>query len=262
MTAGQMSAIGIGWDVRGWQGSAQAVAVVGWQARTQQLHWLGVSPLFRLSSRVAPDLDALLRPALQDEVALMQVLACPHLALGIDAPLAFPRALGELLAGRGPECAVPQREIDNPYAYRDCERWLHQQYGKKPLSATFDRLGNNATLALSQNLDIVPVINKIDLPSARPDEVRTEIEDVIGIDAPFGWPDAFRAAVADWLTSTAKPASINQSEWLAQWYDDIESRASFGEQPIAVEVRASASATGTPHLLTLDDSYFEWCIEK
>lgn len=50
---------------------------------------------------------------------------------------------------RGVECAVPQREIDNPYAYRDCERWLHQQYGKKPLSATFDRLGNNATLALS-----------------------------------------------------------------------------------------------------------------
>ncbi|GAD21792.1 hypothetical protein QRD40_23600 [Comamonas sp. Y6] len=73
---------------------------------------------------------------------------------------------------------------------------------------------------------------------------------------------AGRAAVADWLTSTAKPASINQSEWLAQWYDDIESRASFGEQPIAVEVRASTSVTGTPQLLTLDDSYFEWCIEK
>ena len=28
---------------------------------------------------------------------------------------------------------MPQREIDNPYAYRDCERWLHEQYGKKPL---------------------------------------------------------------------------------------------------------------------------------
>ena len=27
---------------------------------------------------------------------------------------------------------MPQREIDNPYAYRDCERWLHQHYGKKP----------------------------------------------------------------------------------------------------------------------------------
>ena len=106
------------------------------------------SPLFRLSSRVAPDLDALLRPALQDEVALMQVLACPRLALGIDAPLAFPRALADLLAGWGSGFPVPQREIDNPYAYRDCERWLYQHYGKKPLSATFDRLGNNATLAL------------------------------------------------------------------------------------------------------------------
>ena len=73
---------------------------------------------------------------------------------------------------------------------------------------------------------------------------------------------AGRVAVADWLTSTAKPASIDQSQGLAQWYADIESRASFGEQPIAVEVRASASATGTPQLLTLDDSYFEWRIEK
>lgn len=70
MTAGQMSAIGIGWDVRGWQGSAQAVAVVGWQAESNRLHWLGVSPLFRLSSRVAPDLAALLRPALQNEATL------------------------------------------------------------------------------------------------------------------------------------------------------------------------------------------------
>lgn len=156
-----MDAIGIGWDVRGWQGNAQAVAVVGWQAREQRLHWLGISPPFRLSSRVAPDLDALLHPALQNEILLMQVLACPQLALGIDAPLSFPRALAELLAGRGGECTVPLREIDNPYAYRDCDRWLHRQYGKKPLSATFDRLGNNATLALSMlprlaDLQLVP----------------------------------------------------------------------------------------------------------
>ena len=38
-------------------------------------------------------------------------------------------------------------------------------------------------LALEHDLDVFPVINKIDLPSARPEEVRTEIEDVIGIDA-------------------------------------------------------------------------------
>ncbi len=40
----------------------------------------------------------------------------------------------------------------------------------------------NVYLALDQDLEIVPVINKIDLPSARPDEVKKEIEDIIGID--------------------------------------------------------------------------------
>ncbi|MBM7870214.1 GTP-binding protein LepA [Clostridium pascui] len=41
----------------------------------------------------------------------------------------------------------------------------------------------NCYLALDNNLEIVPVINKIDLPSARPDEIKKEIEDVIGLDA-------------------------------------------------------------------------------
>ena len=41
----------------------------------------------------------------------------------------------------------------------------------------------NVYMALDHDLEIVPVINKIDLPSARPDEVREEIEDVIGLDA-------------------------------------------------------------------------------
>lgn len=43
----------------------------------------------------------------------------------------------------------------------------------------------NVYLALDHNLDIVPVINKIDLPSAEPDRVCKEIEDVIGIDCGF-----------------------------------------------------------------------------
>lgn len=40
----------------------------------------------------------------------------------------------------------------------------------------------NVYLAIDQNLEIVPVINKIDLPSARPEEIKQEIEDVIGLD--------------------------------------------------------------------------------
>ncbi|MFZ2270918.1 MAG: translation elongation factor 4, partial [Trichococcus flocculiformis] len=41
----------------------------------------------------------------------------------------------------------------------------------------------NVYLALDNNLEIVPVINKIDLPAADPERVRAEVEDVIGIDA-------------------------------------------------------------------------------
>ena len=43
----------------------------------------------------------------------------------------------------------------------------------------------NVYLALENNLEILPVINKIDLPSARPDEVKAEIEEVIGLDASY-----------------------------------------------------------------------------
>ncbi len=41
----------------------------------------------------------------------------------------------------------------------------------------------NAYLAIDNNLEILPVINKIDLPSARPDEVKAEIEDIVGVPA-------------------------------------------------------------------------------
>lgn len=41
----------------------------------------------------------------------------------------------------------------------------------------------NVYLALDNNLEIIPVINKIDLPSADPNRVKSEIEDVIGLDA-------------------------------------------------------------------------------
>lgn len=41
----------------------------------------------------------------------------------------------------------------------------------------------NVYLAMDNDLEIIPVINKVDLPSARPDEIAAEIEDVLGIDA-------------------------------------------------------------------------------
>ena len=43
----------------------------------------------------------------------------------------------------------------------------------------------NVYMALDADLEIIPVINKIDLPSAQPEEVKAEIEDVIGLDASY-----------------------------------------------------------------------------
>ena len=41
----------------------------------------------------------------------------------------------------------------------------------------------NVYLAIEGNLEVLPVLNKVDLPSARPDEIKKQIEDIIGIEA-------------------------------------------------------------------------------
>ncbi len=48
----------------------------------------------------------------------------------------------------------------------------------------------NSYLAIDLNLELIPVLNKIDLPSAQPDRVKKELEDIIGINA----DDAFRVS--------------------------------------------------------------------
>src|SRR5690554_1407008 len=75
----------------------------------------------------------------------------------------------------------------------------------------------NVYLALDNDLEIIPVLNKIDLPSADPEKVRKEIEDVIGIDA----EDAILASAKDGIgideileriVSDIPPPEGNESE--------------------------------------------------
>ena len=144
----KFSLVAIGWDVRGWCSREQAVAVLAFDTPGGQPVWLGVSGPFQLTAGETLGLAALLKPLL-DTQQQAAVRAAESVVIGIDAPLAFPRPLVDLLAGEAwTACCPPAREITNPLAYRDCERWIHAQFHKKPLSATFDRIGNNATLAM------------------------------------------------------------------------------------------------------------------
>lgn len=83
----------------------------------------------------------------------------------------------------------------------------------------------NVYLALDNDLEIIPVINKVDLPSADPDRVKHEIEEVIGIDASeavltsaktgLGIEDVLEAIVA----KVSAPSGISDSPLKALVFD-------------------------------------------
>ena len=138
--------VAVGWDVRGWRSRQQATAVAR-LAAGGGLEWLGVSAPFGFSEGAVPGFLELVAPAVGEDAG-RRLLACRRLVVAIDAPLSFPAGLAALLNGTAHDCRVPAREIDNRLAYRECERRVYRQFAKKPLSPTFDKLGNNATLAM------------------------------------------------------------------------------------------------------------------
>ncbi|HEY7476146.1 MAG TPA: translation elongation factor 4 [Vicinamibacterales bacterium] len=87
----------------------------------------------------------------------------------------------------------------------------------------------NAYLAVENNLEIIPVINKIDLPGAQPDEVRRQIQDIIGLDASGailasakegrGVPDILEAIVTRLPPPTGDPDAPLKALIFDSWYD-------------------------------------------
>src|ERR1700753_3147487 len=87
----------------------------------------------------------------------------------------------------------------------------------------------NVYQAMDANLEIVPVLNKIDLPAAEPDRVRRQIEDVIGIDASdaipisaktgLGIEDVLEAVVTRLPAPKGDPAAPLKALLVDSWYD-------------------------------------------
>ena len=140
-----MKTIAIGWDVRGWRGTQQAVAVL--KINDGQLEW-NISDDFQFEPNVPLTLSSLLEPALGVDYQ-RYISDADKIIIGIDAPLAFSNEFIRLLNDDASEFIPTESQITNPLAFRRCEHWVKETYGKMPLSASFDKLGNGATLAIS-----------------------------------------------------------------------------------------------------------------
>lgn len=138
--------LAIGWDVGGWVGKKQAVAVARWANGRPE--WLGKPQGFRLNS-LGRDWSLIDLARVGWPEAPHDILNNQRVVLAIDAPLAFPTAFAELLAGAAtPTFDAGGPEMHNPFAYRVTDRNIFDTFKKKPLSASFDKLGNNATVAM------------------------------------------------------------------------------------------------------------------
>src|SRR5271165_4107451 len=87
----------------------------------------------------------------------------------------------------------------------------------------------NVYQAIDNNHEIVPVLNKIDLPAAEPERIRQQIEDVIGLDASnavlisaktgLGIPDVLEALVTRLPPPTGDAAAPLKALLVDSWYD-------------------------------------------
>ncbi len=88
----------------------------------------------------------------------------------------------------------------------------------------------NVYMALDQDLEVLPVLNKIDLPNAEPDRVKREIEDVIGLDTAgmlsvsaktgVGVPELLERIVRQFPPPQGDPAAPTKALMIDSWFDN------------------------------------------
>lgn len=139
--------LSLGWDVGGWMGNKHGFALVRWTKGNNELEWLG-NPI---ATRIPQDCLFNPKRIISQFLCIEEdtIFEDTKVVIAIDAPLGLPIDYMKMIKGQAIEANRPKREIDSRLAYRDTEREIYQVFGKKPLSATFDRLGNNCSVAIS-----------------------------------------------------------------------------------------------------------------
>jgi GTP-binding protein LepA len=120
----------------------------------------------------------------------------------------------------------------------------------------------NVYQALDNNHEIIPVLNKIDLPAAEPDKVRKQIEDVIGLDASdavlisaktgLGIDDVLEALVTRLPPPAGDPEAPLRALLIDSWYDAYQGvvtlvRVKDGTLKAGLKVRMMS--TGAAHVI-------------
>lgn len=132
----------LGWDVGGWMGKNNSFVLI--KAVNNSIDkWFYLENNFQIKENNLFELEEVIYE-LTDDYYKKDM----NLVVGIDAPLTFPKDFITFLKMKE-YIKKPKLEIYNNLAYRDTDRYIYEKYNKKPLSASFDRLGNNATVAMS-----------------------------------------------------------------------------------------------------------------
>ncbi len=134
----------LGWDVGGWMGNSNSFVLIEALNGGKQMKWHFSKKNYQLKNDSLFELDQIVNDLAQKTLSEINTLI-----IGIDAPLTFPSQFINFLNQEEMYIKKPSKEIFNPLAYRATDRYIYNKYGKKPLSATFDRLGNNTTVAIS-----------------------------------------------------------------------------------------------------------------